>query len=86
MTCAATTPATLVERIARAIAKPAKSSARPAFGSGRDLDRARLAGAICDAMVFLDNVVETSHYPFSGIEAMTRPNAFSDRRTLSARL
>ena len=43
-----------------------------AFTSDGNLDWTRFAGAIADAVVFLDNVVETNHYPFAGIENATR--------------
>jgi len=43
-----------------------------AFAAEGDLDWARFAGAIADAVVFLDNVIEANHYPFAAIENATR--------------
>ena len=43
-----------------------------AFASSPDVDWLRLADAVQDAVVFLDNVVEANNYPFSEIEAATR--------------
>ena len=43
-----------------------------AFVVGKSLDWSRLAGAIHDAVVFLDNVIEANHYPFPEIEFATR--------------
>ncbi len=43
-----------------------------AFVEDRDINWKRLAGAIWDAVVFLDNVVEANNYPFPEIEAVTR--------------
>jgi ribonucleoside-diphosphate reductase alpha chain len=42
------------------------------FIAGHDLDWSRLAGAIHDAVVFLDNVVEANHYPFAEIASATQ--------------
>jgi ribonucleoside-diphosphate reductase alpha chain len=43
-----------------------------AFAADSDLDWTRFAGAIADAVVFLDNVIEANHYPFAAIENATR--------------
>ena len=43
-----------------------------AFATESDLDWTRFAGAIADAVVFLDNVIEANHYPFAIIENATR--------------
>jgi ribonucleoside-diphosphate reductase alpha chain len=43
-----------------------------AFVAGHSLDSKRLAEAIHDAVVFLDNVIEANYYPFPEIEAATR--------------
>ncbi len=43
-----------------------------AFCADKSVDWKRLASAIHDAIIFLDNVVETNHYPFPEIEAATR--------------
>ncbi|MBI4525696.1 MAG: adenosylcobalamin-dependent ribonucleoside-diphosphate reductase [Deltaproteobacteria bacterium] len=42
------------------------------FASGRDLDWNRFGSVVRDAVVFLDNVIETNCYPFREIEAATR--------------
>ncbi|MFI5398019.1 MAG: adenosylcobalamin-dependent ribonucleoside-diphosphate reductase [Candidatus Binatia bacterium] len=42
------------------------------FAAGEDIDWVRLRGVIRDAVVFLDNVVEATCYPFSEIETATR--------------
>jgi ribonucleoside-diphosphate reductase alpha chain len=42
------------------------------FVAGGNLDRGKLAAAIYDAVVFLDNVIEASHFPFPEIETATR--------------
>jgi ribonucleoside-diphosphate reductase alpha chain len=43
-----------------------------AFVAGNDVDWSKLAAAISDAVVFLDNVVEANHYPIPEIESATR--------------
>ena len=43
-----------------------------AFAEGKDVDWRKLAAAIHDAVVFLDNAVETNSYPFPEIDAATR--------------
>lgn len=43
-----------------------------AFIAGRGLNWERLGGAIREAVVFLDNIVETNCYPVAEIEAATR--------------
>ncbi len=43
-----------------------------AFAAGKSIDWKNLTDAIHDAVIFLDNVVETNHYPFPEIEAATR--------------
>ena len=43
-----------------------------AFIAGKSIAWKRLTDAIQDAVVFLDNVIETNHYPFPEIEAATR--------------
>jgi ribonucleoside-diphosphate reductase alpha chain len=43
-----------------------------AFAAGNSIDWKRYSEAIHDAIIFLDNVVETNHYPFPEIEAATR--------------
>ncbi|MBI4514921.1 MAG: adenosylcobalamin-dependent ribonucleoside-diphosphate reductase [Deltaproteobacteria bacterium] len=43
-----------------------------AFAAAGDVDWARLRDAIGDAVVFLDNVIEASAYPFAEIERATR--------------
>ena len=43
-----------------------------AFVVGKSIDWSRLAEAIHDAVVFLDNVVEANHYPFPEIESASR--------------
>jgi ribonucleoside-diphosphate reductase alpha chain len=43
-----------------------------AFAAGESIDWKRYSEAIHDAVTFLDNVVETNHYPFPEIEAATR--------------
>ena len=43
-----------------------------AFAADDGIDWAKLAPAIHDAVVFLDNVVEANHYPFPEIGAATR--------------
>jgi len=42
-----------------------------AFVAANDLDWQRLAVAIYDAVVFLDNVIDANHYPFPAIAAAT---------------
>lgn len=42
-----------------------------AFAKAEDVDWAGLAAAIHDAVVFLDNIVETNHYPFREIRNAT---------------
>jgi ribonucleoside-diphosphate reductase alpha chain len=42
------------------------------FAEAGDLDWKKLAAAINDAVVFLDNVIDANHYPFSEIETATR--------------
>ena len=42
------------------------------FTAGNEVDWERLRGAIRDAVVFLDNVIEANCYPFPEIEAATR--------------
>ena len=42
------------------------------FAAGNGLDWRRLGAAIRDAVVFLDNVIEVSRYPFTEIETATR--------------
>lgn len=42
-----------------------------AFVAANDIDWQRLAGAIYDAVVFLDNVIDANHYPFPAIAAAT---------------
>ncbi|HEY7559511.1 MAG TPA: adenosylcobalamin-dependent ribonucleoside-diphosphate reductase [Candidatus Binatia bacterium] len=42
------------------------------FIAGKDVDWSKLASAIDDAVIFLDNVVEANHYPFPEIESATR--------------
>jgi ribonucleoside-diphosphate reductase alpha chain len=44
----------------------------PAFAVGKLIDWPRLAAAIHDAVVFLDNVIEANQYPYPEIEAATR--------------
>jgi ribonucleoside-diphosphate reductase alpha chain len=43
-----------------------------AFAAGRTVEWKRLAEAIRDAVVFLDNLIDVNHYPFPEIEAATR--------------
>jgi ribonucleoside-diphosphate reductase alpha chain len=43
-----------------------------AFATESGVDWTRFAGAIADAVVFLDNVIEANHYPFAAIENATR--------------
>jgi ribonucleoside-diphosphate reductase alpha chain len=43
-----------------------------AFYAKHDLDWARLSAAIHDGVVFLDNVIDANHYPFSAIKTATR--------------
>lgn len=43
-----------------------------AFAAGKSMDWEKLTEAIRDAVIFLDNVVETNHYPFPEIESATR--------------
>jgi len=43
-----------------------------AFATEDGIDWVELAAAIHDAIVFLDNVIETNHYPFPEIENATR--------------
>ena len=43
-----------------------------AFATESNLDWRKFAGAIADAVVFLDNVIEANHYPFAAIENATR--------------
>ena len=43
-----------------------------AFAAGSGVDWERLRGAIFDAVLFLDNVIEANCYPFPEIEAATR--------------
>ncbi|MGE5304906.1 MAG: adenosylcobalamin-dependent ribonucleoside-diphosphate reductase [Alphaproteobacteria bacterium] len=43
-----------------------------AFVSGTSIDWNKLTDAIHDAVIFLDNVIESNHYPFAEIEAATR--------------
>ena len=43
-----------------------------AFGGARGVDWERLGSAIDDAVVFLDNVIEATNYPFAEIAAATR--------------
>lgn len=43
-----------------------------AFTAGNSIDWKRFSEAIQDAVTFLDNVVETNHYPFPEVEAATR--------------
>lgn len=43
-----------------------------AFADGNSVNWHRLAAAIYDAVVFLDNVIEANHYPFAEIEQATR--------------
>ncbi|HEX6768880.1 MAG TPA: adenosylcobalamin-dependent ribonucleoside-diphosphate reductase [Candidatus Binatia bacterium] len=43
-----------------------------AFVAAKNIDWQRLAGAIDDAVVFLDNVIDANHYPFPAIEAVTK--------------
>ena len=43
-----------------------------AFGADKGVNWNRLKDTIHDAVTFLDNVVETNHYPFPEIEAATR--------------
>ena len=43
-----------------------------AFAPGKSIDWKELTDAIHDAVIFLDNVIESNHYPFPQIEAATR--------------
>lgn len=43
-----------------------------AFAAAADVEWERMRGAIRDAVVFLDNLIEASHYPAKEIEAATR--------------
>jgi ribonucleoside-diphosphate reductase alpha chain len=43
-----------------------------AFAAGPDLDWKKLAAAIGDAVVFLDNVIDANDYPIAAIERATR--------------
>ena len=43
-----------------------------AFYAKHDLDWVRLRQAIHDGVAFLDNVIDTNHYPFGAIETATR--------------
>jgi ribonucleoside-diphosphate reductase alpha chain len=43
-----------------------------AFADGKSVAWRRLAAAVYDGVVFLDNVIEANHYPFAEIERATR--------------